>query len=230
MVKTYNLAKEEKDTYEIKDTCEKECFSGEDVLEHWNTRAKRKGVQAVMSARHSLKENTLATKKLQEDILKFLDGYISKKNIFELGFGIGRMTSKLAKNAENVVGCDISPIMFEKAKRNLKGIKNIELHLGKITDFDFKRKSFDLVFESIVLLHILNKNELKKTIDKMKSFSDKIFLCEHTYEGPDFPISKYSILRKVEEYEKLLKPYKLTCKKTHLCAGDNFTLMLFEKK
>ena len=230
MVKAYHLAKEEKDTYELKDTKEKECFSGEDVLLHWNTRAKRKGVQAVMSARHSLKENTLATKKLQADILNFLDGYIAGKNIFELGFGIGRMTSKLAKTAEKVVGCDISPIMFQKAKRNLKGIKNIELHLGKISDWSFKRKSFDLVFESIVLLHILNKDELKKTIDMMKKLSDKIFLCEHTYEGEDFPISKYSILRKVEEYEKLFNPYKLTRKKTHLCVGDNFTLMLFEKK
>lgn len=228
-IKAYGLTKKEKDTYDLKKRKEKETFSENKILEHWDTRANRYGIQGVMSARHAYKENIEATKNLQKEMLRFLKGRIENKNIFELGFGVGRMSKLLSKKAKNIVGCDISPTMLKKAMRNLRGIKNIELHLGKITSLNLESKSFDLVFDSIVLLHILNKNELKKTINKMKELSNHIFVCEHTYEGPNFPISKYSILRKPEEYKKLFRPYRLIKQKTHFCAGDRFTLMLFKK-
>lgn len=101
--------------------------------------------------------------------------------------------------------------------------------VGKITEIEIPQPQFDLVFDSIVLLHILNPKELEQTASRMRELSDKILLIEHTYEGPDFPISKYSILRKPEEYAKLFKPYNLTRERTHYCAGDRFTMMLFEK-
>jgi SAM-dependent methyltransferase len=228
-VKSYLTSKKEKDTYDLKERSEKEKISKKEVEEHWNIRAERPGVQSVMSARHTLKENEIATVKLQKEIIGFLEGYLDNKKIFELGFGIGRMTEVLVKRAKEVVGCDISPIMLEKAKNNLRGVDNVKLYLGKIKDVKVPKKSFDLVFDSIVLLHILDPKELNETINKMKELSDRVFIVEHTYEGLDFPISKYSILRKPEEYENLFKPYKLVKKKTHFCAGDTFTLMLFEK-
>jgi len=229
-VKAYSTASSEKDTYELKKREYKEKISKEDVKKHWEIRAKRPDVQSVMSARHTLEENKKATIELQNDILDFLNGYIGNKRIFELGFGIGRMTSKLAEMGKEIVACDISQIMFNKAKENLNKFNNIKLHLNKIIELDYPQKSFNLVFDSIVLLHILDPGELKNTIKKMQDFSDTIFICEHTYEGPDFPISKYSILRKPEEYEELFKPYKLVKQKTHFCVGDTFTLMLFQKQ
>lgn len=228
-VKAYNLAKEEKDTYALMTNKRKMALPETDVLEHWKTRAKRKGVQAVMSARHSLKENIEATKLLQSDILDFLNGYLKQKRVFELGTGIGRMTSLLASESKEVVSCDISEIMLRRAKKNLSRFENVHLYLGKITDLDLKPKEFDLVFDSIVLLHILNQKELVKTAEEMKKIGNAVFLCEHVYEGADFPISKYSILRKPEEYEKLFKPFRLVKQKEVLCAGDRFMLMLLKK-
>lgn len=227
-VEAHATAAGEKDTYDLKQREEKEAIPDEDVQKHWDTRATREDVQTVMSARHTLEENREATRELQRDIFEFLGELVEGKNVFELGVGIGRMTSELAKRAKEVTGVDLSPVMLEKAKRNLAELENVKLMLGKITNLELPPKAFDLVFESIVLLHILNPVELRATIAKMQELSDRIFIVEHTYEGPDFPISKYSILREHEEYEALFAPYKLSRQKDVKCAGDRFTMMLFE--
>ena len=228
-VATFGTAANERDTYDLQAREAKEKLTAEEVKAHWDTRAERADVQSVMSARHSLEENQRATVELQKEIFDFLEGLIDHKRVFELGIGIGRMTQELAKKAKAVVGIDLSPVMLERARENLQSFSNVELLLGKITELDLPPKSFDLLFESIVLLHILNPEELKATIAKMQELSDTICIVEHTYEGPDFPISKYSILRNPEEYETLFTPYQLVKQKTHLCAGDKFTLMLFKK-
>lgn len=228
-IDTFSIAPAESDTYDLShERSDKEAIDQKDVLIHWNTRGNREGVQAVMSARHPLSENIQATLDLQKEIFEFLEGLIEGKNIFELGVGVGRMTAELAKRAKQVTGTDFSTVMLERARTNLESLENISLNLGKITDLDLPPKTFDLIFESIVLLHILNPEELAATVRKMQELSDKIFILEHTYEGPNFPISKYSILRKPEEYAELFKPFSLVKQKTHYCAGDKFTMMLFE--
>lgn len=226
-VRSHDVANEQ-DTYESIAREDKELLSQEAVESHWNIRAQRPGVQSVMSARHSLEDNEQATIALQREIATFL-GESLHGTILELGVGIGRMTALLAGKATHVTGVDLSPAMLDRASQNLTAFSNIDLNVGRITDLSFKPKSFDLAFESIVLLHILNPEELHATVRKLQEASSKIFLCEHTYEGPDFPISKYSILRTLEEYEELLRPYRLTKSLEHRCAGDRFTLMLFEE-
>ncbi|MBI5158679.1 class I SAM-dependent methyltransferase [Candidatus Micrarchaeota archaeon] len=257
-VQSFATSNAEKRTYEPAEREEKERIPASEVLEHWNARAQRAGVQSVMSARHTPEENEEATRKLQVDVFDFLRGQIEGKKVFELGVGIGRMTVELAKRARKVAGCDFSSEMLARAAENLRKFNplvlnakndvenklraravafggrgymptNVRLYLGKIFDLRLPAKSFDLVFESIVLLHILDPEELRATIARMQELSNRIFICEHTFEGEAFPISRYSILRTAEEYEELFKPFKLVKKKTHLCAGDSFTLMLFEK-
>jgi ubiquinone/menaquinone biosynthesis C-methylase UbiE len=228
-MKIHGITNEEEDTYDLKSRIIKESFSSNDIQEHWDKRAKRKGVQAVMSARHTLEENIEATELLKNEVFEFLGEYIIGKTVFELGFGVARMTEELAKRVKVVSACDLSPIMYAKAVERLSEYDNVQLQVGRITDIVPKETKYDLVFESIVLLHILNPQELKATVARMQELSDKIFIVEHTFEKPNFPISKFSILRKSEEYETLFDPYKLVKQKTHYCAGDNFTLMLFEK-
>jgi 2-polyprenyl-3-methyl-5-hydroxy-6-metoxy-1,4-benzoquinol methylase len=226
---THEIAPEEGDTYDLESREVKEGFSPSDIREHWDKRAQRRDVQAVMSARHTLDENLAATELLKEDIFDFLDGYITGKTVFELGFGVARMTEELAKKAKVVSACDLSPLMYYRATEQLSEYNNVDLHLGRITEVTPNEQRYDLVFESIVLLHVLDPQELKATAARMQELSDRIFITEHTFEGEGFPISKYSILRKPEEYEALFAPYKLVKEKIHSCAGDNFQLMLFEK-
>ncbi len=229
VVAAYQTSDGEKDTYEIKSRQEKERIPECEIVNHWETRAQRPDIQSVMSARHTIEENRKASVSLQNEIFDFLRDLASGK-VFELGVGIGRMTYELAQRSQEVVGIDISPRMLERARENLRGLQNVMLYQGKLRDVDlpFPQKYFDLAFESIVLLHILNPRELSETARRMQSLTDRIFMVEHVYEGLGFPISKYSILRSPEEYVDLFKPYKLAKQKTHYCAGDKFMLMLFE--
>ena len=229
MVKAPKTITTETDTYTPMERNQKERLDPTLIQEHWRLRAKREGLQAVMSARHTIEENEQASYLLQDEIFRFLKGYVEGKQVFELGVGVGRMTEELAKRAAYVTGCDLTPEMIERAKIRLRKYDNVFLHVGRITDIPLPRERYDLVFDSIVLLHILDPIELRKTADKMMELSEKIFLVEHTDEGPGFPISKYSILRTAEEYETLFRPYTLVQQQEHLCAGDRFTMMLFEK-
>lgn len=218
----------ETDTYERLTRSQKEKISKRDIVTHWEIRATRSGVNAVETTRYTLEENRSYTTELQRDIFEFLGGMIDGKNVFEIGVGIGRMTEELAKKSRRVEGNDISVVMLQRARDNLKEYNNVILHQGEITELDLPRKSFDLVFDTIVLLHILNPSDLSRTIEKMKELSDRILIVEHVYEGENFPSSKYTILRSQEEYIELFKPYKLIKKKLHLYGNDKLMMMLFE--
>lgn len=176
-----------------------------------------------------VKQNIENTRKLQEDIFGILEGTLEGKRVFEVGVGIGRMTSEIAKRAKEIIGNDISPNMIQRATKNLKGFDNVSLHVGKITELGLSPKSFDLVFSSLVLIHIINPEELKQTIEKMKELSDRVFIVEQTYQDKGPPRSKYTIFRRREEYEQLFKPYNLTMQKEHIVSEqDTVTMMLFE--
>ena len=115
-VNTHGTAKDESDTYDLISRENKEKIGQELIKNHWELRAQRPDVQAVMSARHSLAENKYATQLLKEDIFGMLGGY-AHGSVVELGTGIGRMTQELADRADRVVTCDLSPTMIERAKR-----------------------------------------------------------------------------------------------------------------
>lgn len=227
--KTFATADGEKSTYKRTDLEKKKEISNREILDHWDLRAQRPDVQAVMSARHPLEANLEAALKLKEEIFQILHEEVKNKRIFELGVGIGRMTSELALVAKEVVGCDISRRMLERARKNLEQHQNITLYEGKITKIGFGEREFDLVFEAIVLLHILSDRELRETARRMQQLSKKIFIVEHIAHGEEPQVSRYTILRSPQEYKELFSPYRLKTQKEHLCAGDTFALMLFEK-
>ena len=219
-------------TYEQTSRETKEAISESEVREHWEARAKRKGLQAVMSARHWRITNWIESRKLKRNIFNFLKGRVEGKRVFELGFGIGRMTTELAKRAREVIAADASEEMHRKASQNLKGARNVTLHKGKITEVA-TRGEFDLVFDSIVLLHILNPAELRATAERMKQLcadNGHVFLCEHVYEPRKSEGSRYSIFRRPEEYEKLFEPFELVARKPTRVSGDLFMMYLFKKK
>ncbi|NQU83936.1 MAG: class I SAM-dependent methyltransferase [Parcubacteria group bacterium] len=222
-------AKEESDTYDIKTRDKKEVIPAEDVMKHWDIRAQRQDIQAVMSTRYTLEQNKESTDKFLKEIFSFLGDKLEGKKIFEVGVGVGRILTSFAKVAKEVVGCDISPTMVEKAEENLKEFENTKLYLNKVANVNLPSKYFDLAFTSTVLQHILDPKELDETANKMMELSDEICIIEHTYQGPDFPISKYTILRNPDEYEKLFAPYKLMKQQYYFCSNDRLNMMFFQK-
>ncbi len=187
------------DTYKTLTRAEKERITEEEIKRHWDLRASRPDLFAVMSTKYTMAQNRAASEKLQEDISEFIKDIIKSKCVFELGVGIGRMTSMLATLAREVVGNDISPRMIERARNNLEGLNNVKLHLGKIDELNLPAKYFDMVFACTVLIHILNPDKLRVMIEAMKGLSDKILVVEHIYENESQRTSKYTILRKERE-------------------------------
>ena len=142
------------------------------------------------------------------------------------------MTKELSARVKSVVTTDISARMIRRAKINLKNVRNVKFRLGRILDLKLKPRSFDLVFETRVLIHILDFKEFQRTINLMKKLSDRIFISEHMYNTkPDLgnkKVSIFSIVRKRSDYINAFKPFRLVkAKKVNL--NDPYTFMFFEK-
>jgi len=201
-----------------------------DISDEWSRRARRGGVAAVMSSRHSYQENRLASEKMKKDVINFLErnyGSLEGKRVLELGCGIGRFTRELAARAGHVTAVDMTPEMLARAREYTSGIQNITYIRSRIADLK-AYLNFDIVFETITLLHILDEQEYRKSIDVMKSAAPCIFICEHMSDNA--PVSPYSRLRTFEQYEADFKPFRLAASdKNHYCAGDWFPMMLFKE-
>jgi len=203
------------------------------IRQEWKRRAQREDVLAVMSARHSLADNQKASSKMIDDIMAFLEmhyGSLEGKRVLELGCGTGRFTRELGKKAREVVAVDMTPEMIERARTYTCNLKNIKYRIGRIADLDMQQLGqFDLAFESITLLHILDEKEYRKSIEVMKTAAPYVFICEHMADSA--PVSSYSALRSFDEYVRDFEPLSAVAyRKDHFCVTDWFPMILFKKE
>ncbi len=199
-------------------------------LQEWEARAKRKGLRAVMSARWNNKQCDLATRKLKSDIFSFLPEYKNQR-VLEIGSGIGRFTNDLSSGASELFASDISPTMIRKLRKNLKK-PNIKIVRKAAHSLPFKDHFFDLVFEVTVLQHITDQKIFELTLEKIKRVvksEGKIFLCGEMSNNRKV-ISPVTVLRTIDEYNHLMKPWKITKSKTHICISDRYLMTLWTKK
>jgi SAM-dependent methyltransferase len=92
----------------------------------------------------------------------------SEMRVLEIGCGAGRMTRALSEIFGSVDAIDISPEMIAHARRSLKDLENVRVHVTNGTDIAaFGDGEFDFVFSAIVFQHIPRKsivaNYLKET-------------------------------------------------------------------
>ncbi len=93
---------------------------------------------------------------LQADLVK---PYVPGKKILEVGCGTGLIMERLAPDARQTVGIDLSPEMLKLARA--KGLNVTE---GTATDLPFDDGSFDLCYSFKVLSHV---PELATAISEM---------------------------------------------------------------
>lgn len=78
----------------------------------------------------------------------------SKKNVLEIGCGIGRLLKPLSLKFRQVYGIDVSPVMIKKAKVYLNNQSNVHLHQTSGTDLSiFPNAFFDFVFAFAIFEH-----------------------------------------------------------------------------
>lgn len=90
-----------------------------------------------------------------ETVQQSLDTEFCPNTILDFGSGVGRLVIPFSRNANHVVGVDISPSMIAEAKKNCEAAdaRNISFVLSN-DDLSQVTEEFDLIHSYIVLQHI----------------------------------------------------------------------------
>ncbi|MBU2897848.1 malonyl-ACP O-methyltransferase BioC [Vibrio hepatarius] len=83
-------------------------------------------------------------------LLKFLPSDIRGKTVLDLGCGTGYFAALLRQRGANVICCDLSKKMLERAKRRC-GVSKMRYQQGDAESLPFASQSIDLVFSSLAL-------------------------------------------------------------------------------
>lgn len=176
----------------------------------WNKREIDKGAsQAFWDSRAKEFNEKIATdedKKRRNKILTLLTtkGMLtSDSNVLDIGCGPGKYVVEFGKQAQSVVGIDVSPRMIEYAKENTarEGLSNTELkvldwHELNLDSFGWKKK-FDLVFAAMSPA-INSKDTLEKMTLASRGYCYLSSFVERTDVVKD-RLSKYIVKEKEKD-------------------------------
>ncbi|MDF8263215.1 class I SAM-dependent methyltransferase [Luteipulveratus flavus] len=83
-----------------------------------------------------------------------LDHISPTDQVLDMGCGTGRFTEPLGRQAQSVVGLDLTPGMLEKAKDRCSGLSNASFQQGDMCELPFEDDSFDVVVSMLALMHL----------------------------------------------------------------------------
>lgn len=113
-----------------------------------------KNSRAVRGWRFTPEENDQYTVELVAAVMQTLGKSIEDKDILELGSGVGSFTHPLSSLARTLVGIDISRKMLERTYASYKLNDRTSLVQASADTLPFADNSFDVLFESQVLMHV----------------------------------------------------------------------------
>ncbi|CAG7827813.1 unnamed protein product [Allacma fusca] len=94
---------------------------------------------------------------------------LNGKSVLELGAGIGRFTTELAKVSRNVTAVDFIPAYVEQNKKTNGHFGNVKFLAADVTELELPRKSFDVIFSNWLLMY-LDDVEVNNLIIKLLSW------------------------------------------------------------
>lgn len=215
----------------------------EEAVKDWNERAKRNGLQSVMSQRWTDAQCTEGTKVTEEVLMRVIEdsGLSWHKNVLEIGCGIGRMTPSLMRvfEPQELVCADMSCGMLERHEgdENINSLARsmgtiLVRQIGKATEVDVNTK-IDYVVSITVLEHIVNESEFLKSVAKLKELAtDSIVLVEEVndVERETIGYTDTDIVRTVKDYLELMSPeFTLVHLSRFECVDDPYAVMVFSR-
>ena len=99
----------------------------------------------------------------------------AEKSVLEIGVGTGRLAVRVAPLCKEFCGIDISPKTIERAKENLSIFENVKLVCDDFLTYNFK-SMFDIVYSSLTLMHISEKQKVFNLIEKLLTPNGKFVL------------------------------------------------------
>ncbi|QQG41190.1 MAG: class I SAM-dependent methyltransferase [Candidatus Woesebacteria bacterium] len=142
-------------------------------------------------------------------ILSYLSKYVNKKKeVLDIGCGVGAVDLYLGNLGVSVLGIDISKNGIAIAKENAKHLG--VAHFVKFTIMDFPRrlpkKQFDLVICSEVLEHIVNDKSAVEKIFKLLKTGGVVIASSPSENAP---LYRMGVLRKFEQKVGHLRRYSV---------------------
>lgn len=130
------------------------------------------------------------------------------KSVLEIGVGTGRAAQSVLKvGCKRFIGIDISSKTIQKAKKNLKMYKNVDLIEANILDFYEDSYRFDVIYSVLTFMHIEDKekafNNIKKLLKDGGSFVLSVSRDEEWLDYGERRVRLYPM--EVEQYIKLLR-------------------------
>ena len=174
--------------------------------EQWELFGKQEPYFGVLADEKYLSKNiTIEDKKLffksglnyLDNVIKNIRTYYDEKFVIktalDFGCGVGRIVIPLSRNAEHVIGIDISEFMIKESKKNCKeqSIDNAEFIISKDDLLTFNNK-FSFLHSFIVFQHIHPKRGLRIFRNLIRNLEKKgVGVVHFTYSRDNY--TKYII-------------------------------------
>jgi len=203
----------------------------------WDRRAKRDGLQSVMSVRWNDRECEDATRLLIKAIWHLLADNIPKlpiKSVTEVGCGIGRVLKMwhTSKYVGSMRGVDLSYNMIERAKELMPQAEFIVADAAFLNKRQIDQLTADFVFTVTCLEHITDEVNFLYAIENIKSMAQRyVLLVEETALHRRHPASytRTDMMRPIKDYMEVMEPWSLVAVSSVMCMEDKYSLMLFQK-
>jgi ubiquinone/menaquinone biosynthesis C-methylase UbiE len=122
----------------------------------WNKQTQNLDEASLAVAGFADEASLELTARFSVDALKYTVGFGPRDVILEIGCGIGRVGRELSRECQHWFGADISSGMLGHAAARLRGRPNTTLvELSTVGLQEFPRDSLDLVYCTIVFMHLL---------------------------------------------------------------------------
>jgi ubiquinone/menaquinone biosynthesis C-methylase UbiE len=127
-----------------------------DYKKVWNKQTQNLDVASLAVAGFADEASLELTARFSVDVLKYTVGFGAGDVILEIGCGIGRVGRELSRECLHWFGTDISSGMLSHAAARLRERPNTTLvELSTVGLPEFPRDSIDLVYCTIVFMHLL---------------------------------------------------------------------------
>jgi SAM-dependent methyltransferase len=193
------------------------------IAEEWRERARRDGLSRVMRASQPDTLNagvTERTRAVVADQLSLVAERLGRRprRALEIGCGIGRLTPTIAAHAERVHAVDMTPAMLNQARAACAQLSTVEFECARADHLSPPRERYDTAVCVWVLMHVLDERRLADTCRVIATSTRYLTLIE--YEHADVPVSRWSRLRGLEDYVRLLPGAEVVDERVVDYGGD----------
>jgi ubiquinone/menaquinone biosynthesis C-methylase UbiE len=134
--------------------------------------------QAYNSWASQYDTNENKTRDLEAKALRDMFSTISFNAVLEIGCGTGKNTEWLLQKAEHITAVDLSEEMLSKAKEKIQSQKVEFIKTDINSEWDFTKRTFDLIGFSLVLEHIENLDHIFKEVYKKLNEQGLVYIGE----------------------------------------------------